>query len=182
MFVGATSNLSGTCLISLAESCPLLEIFCLENNKDINQFKDSELQAVFIQCKNLKEVGLFRCSFVTDQTIHQLVTNCKGLKKLTLLFCDGITDASMHYLLKESSELNTFIITSSKLEETAVLHELARKCESAHISVVRMVLQTPNEGEKAKIEQLKVLKTASSPELKIESTEYDAKSGETLFE
>ncbi|GMH13138.1 hypothetical protein Nepgr_014979 [Nepenthes gracilis] len=88
---------------------------------------ENTIQTIPTGCKSLVEIGLGKCSWLTDADIKLLVTGCNNLKILNLT-CDSITDASISTIVENCRNLVCLKLESCNLITEKSLEMLGSYC------------------------------------------------------
>nr|CAG8486222.1 2988_t:CDS:10 [Entrophospora candida] len=101
--------------------CHNLDTLILENLP----IDDHIISTIVIHCKKMKNIGLSKCSNITDDSINSIASNQKKLCLINLVECRNITDLSLKYLDSCGSfapeAIHWFVNVSPKLEKI-ILH------------------------------------------------------------
>ncbi|GAB4855612.1 hypothetical protein Ancab_024233 [Ancistrocladus abbreviatus] len=89
---------------------------------------ESTLQSLSTGCKSLVEIGLGKCSWLTDSDIKLLVNGRAGLKILNLTCCDSITDTSTAAIVNSCRNLVCLKLESCCLISEKSLEMLGSYC------------------------------------------------------
>ncbi|KAJ7973315.1 F-box/LRR-repeat protein 3 [Quillaja saponaria] len=122
---------AGYCLLELSAS--LLE--CLRNLKNLSVIRidgvrvsDFALQTITTNCKFLEELGLNKCSGVTNMGIMQLVSGCVNLKILNLTCCFSITDVAIYAIANSCPNLVCLKLESCNMVTEKGTLQLGSRC------------------------------------------------------
>ncbi|GAB2277374.1 hypothetical protein Dimus_012077 [Dionaea muscipula] len=112
----------------LGSGCPQLKelsstlIQLLKESKNLNSLvvdgarvSESTFPTIGSGCKSLVELGLGKCSGLTDRDIRLLVTGCVNLRILNLTCCGSITDASISGIVDSCRKLVCLKLESCSL-------------------------------------------------------------------
>ncbi|OEL33796.1 F-box/LRR-repeat protein 3 [Dichanthelium oligosanthes] len=102
-------------LATLKETLTVLKLDGLE-------VSDSLLQAIGEGCNNLVEIGLSKCSGVTDEGISSLVARCSDLRAIDLTCCNLITNNAL-----DSIADNCKMLARLRLESCSLINEKGLK-------------------------------------------------------
>ncbi|CAL4949691.1 unnamed protein product [Urochloa decumbens] len=89
---------------------------------------DSLLQAIGEGCNNLVEIGLSKCSGVTDEGISSLVAQCSDLRAIDLTCCNLITNNALDSIAENCKMLERLRLESCSLINEKGLQQIATCC------------------------------------------------------
>ncbi|GAB4835782.1 hypothetical protein Ancab_000698 [Ancistrocladus abbreviatus] len=117
------------CMIELSSAFlrGLKDLKCLTNLILDGARVSDHFQSISIGCKSLVEIGLGKCSWLTDTIIRLLGTGCADLKILNLTCCDSITDASISAVVDSCRNL-----ACVKLESCCLISEKSLEMLGSH--------------------------------------------------
>ncbi|XP_073008897.1 F-box/LRR-repeat protein 3 isoform X2 [Typha latifolia] len=97
---------AGDCFPDL-ESSFLSKLSCVKNTLTVLkldgfQVSSSSLRVIGGSCKNLVEIGLSKCTGVTDESISELVAICVDLRTVDLTCCHHLTDNALYSIADNS--------------------------------------------------------------------------------
>jgi hypothetical protein len=177
------SGLTHQSLLHIAKLCPNLQSIYLSDLADQPRLTDDAVQTLFTHCQSLREVGLYRCGFMTDDALIILAKN-GHLKHLALFDCHQVSQRGIDGLLEHGGHLEQIYITSRSLRESPVLHALASRCRKAYICIGDGSGSTvsPLAEGIARSKQVRLIKNADEDRVRIELTTTDRRSsGQALF-
>ncbi|CAN6361238.1 unnamed protein product [Urochloa humidicola] len=108
-------------LATLKETLTALKLDGLE-------VSDSLLQAIGEGCNNLVEIGLSKCSGVTDEGISSLVARCSDLRAIDLTCCNLITNDALDSIADNCKMLERLRLESCSLINEKGLERIATCC------------------------------------------------------
>ncbi|KAK3136736.1 hypothetical protein QOZ80_5BG0441650 [Eleusine coracana subsp. coracana] len=92
------------------------------------EVSDSLLSAIGEDCVNLVEIGLSKCSCVTDEGISSLVARCSHLKKIDLTCCNLITNSALDSIAENCRMVECLRLESCSLINEKGLERIATRC------------------------------------------------------
>jgi hypothetical protein len=123
-------------IVNIGRYCTSLQEFCIEDNGIEPKFKEESFISLFRGCKFLLDVGLYRCTAISERGIQCLVLNCNLLKNLTLMESGNIADEGFLNLLNNSPHLKSFFLkTKYMIKDESILEKLALKLWKVRISI-----------------------------------------------
>ncbi|GAB2218690.1 hypothetical protein Drorol1_Dr00001917 [Drosera rotundifolia] len=120
------------CMVELSSA--LLQL--LKDSKNLNtlivdgaRVLQSTLHTIGSGCKSLVEIGLGKCTGLTDSDIRELVPGCTHLKILNLTCCVSITDASIAAIVHSCRKLVCLKLESCSLITEKSLEMIGTYCK-----------------------------------------------------
>jgi F-box/leucine-rich repeat protein 2/20 len=92
------------------------------------EVSDSLLQAIGESCNKLVEIGLSKCSGVTDEGISSLVAQCSDLRTIDLTCCNLITNNALDSIADNCKMLECLRLESCSLINEKGLKQIATCC------------------------------------------------------
>ncbi|XP_050224907.1 F-box/LRR-repeat protein 3 [Mercurialis annua] len=89
---------------------------------------DSIFQILSSYCSSLSEIGLSKCTGVTNMGIAQLVSGCVNLKILSLTCCHSVTDAAISVIADSCEKLVCLRLESCNMITEKGLEQLGSRC------------------------------------------------------
>ncbi|TVU49868.1 hypothetical protein EJB05_01207, partial [Eragrostis curvula] len=108
-------------LATLKETLTMLKLDGLE-------VSDSLLQAIGEGCVNLVEIGLSKCTGVTDEGISSLVAQCSHLRTIDLTCCNLITNSALDAIADNCKMVERLRLESCSLINEKGLKRIASCC------------------------------------------------------
>ncbi|XP_057439331.1 F-box/LRR-repeat protein 3 isoform X2 [Lotus japonicus] len=128
---GLEQMAAGYCLFEF--SAPLVD--CLETLKCLSiiridgvRVSDFILQTIGTNCKSLVELGLSKCTGVTDIGITQIVSGCGNLKMIDLTCCRYVSDAAISAIADSCPYLVCLKLESCDMVTENGLYRLGSNC------------------------------------------------------
>jgi hypothetical protein len=134
IYLSSTTSITRAGLMTIAETCHQLESFSAEELPLRIRFDEQSWMYFFQNCGRLREICLYGCTRLTDDSFQVLVQRGM-LEKLMLVSCDGITDKTVDRLLEHGQKLKSVHIASRSIPLSDRLHNLARRCRKVYICV-----------------------------------------------
>ncbi|KAJ6762635.1 hypothetical protein OIU79_023384 [Salix purpurea] len=108
---------------------------CMQELKNLNaiiidgaRVSDTIFQTISSNCKSLIEIGLSKCTGVTNMGIMQLVSGCVNLKTINLTCCRSITDAAISAIADSCRNLLRLKLESCNMVTEKSLGHLGLHC------------------------------------------------------
>jgi F-box/leucine-rich repeat protein 2/20 len=89
---------------------------------------DTVFQTISNNCRSLIEIGLSKCTGVTNMRIMQLVSGCVNLKTINLTCCRSITDAAISAIADSCRNLLCLKLESCNMITEKSLEQLGSHC------------------------------------------------------
>ncbi|CAL9120586.1 unnamed protein product [Musa textilis] len=94
------------------------------------QVSASSLKIIGVNCKNLSEIGLGKCKWVTDEGISELVAGCVNLISIDLTCCHMLTDKALMAIGEQCKKLVCLRLESCNLITHRGLEHIGTGCPS----------------------------------------------------
>ncbi|KAJ6974237.1 F-box/LRR-repeat protein 3 isoform X1 [Populus alba] len=108
---------------------------CMQELKNLNaiiidgaRVSDTVFQTISYKCRSLIEIGLSKCTGVTNMGIMQLVSGCVNLKTINLTCCRSITDAAISAIADSCRNLLCLKLESCNMITEKSLKQLGSHC------------------------------------------------------
>ncbi|XP_073008896.1 F-box/LRR-repeat protein 3 isoform X1 [Typha latifolia] len=125
---------AGDCFPDL-ESSFLSKLSCVKNTLTVLkldgfQVSSSSLRVIGGSCKNLVEIGLSKCTGVTDESISELVAICVDLRTVDLTCCHHLTDNALYSIADNCKRVESLLLESCSLITEKGLERIATCCSN----------------------------------------------------
>ena len=163
--LGSSPRLTHRALLDISSLCPGLRSLYLSDHAE-PRFADDSLRTLFQHCRQLQEVGLYRCGALTDDTLATLLDNT-AVQHLALMDCSLVSQQGIDELDRRGVNLKCVYITSRTLRESPALRAIAERCRKVYICVGDQSATLDAGGYQRSV-QVRISKNLGDDEVRIE--------------